>query len=75
MQLILIQCAGQLGDAFLVELVQAVVQLVGAVVQLACALVQGVYTVIQGLGTGGKLCAAVLGRVSTVCGVCTPAVY
>ncbi len=34
-QLILVQCAGQLGDALLVELVQAVVQLMGAVVQLA----------------------------------------
>ena len=68
MQLILIQCAGQLGDALLVELVQAVVQLVSAVIQLACALVQGVHAIVQGLSTGGKLCAAVLGRVCTVCG-------
>ncbi len=66
-QLILIQCAGQLGDALLVELVQTIVQLVSAVVQLACTLVQGVHAIVQGLGTGGKLCAAVLGRVCAVC--------
>ena len=35
MELILIQRAGQLGDAFLVELVQTVVQLACAVIQLS----------------------------------------
>ena len=45
-----IQRAGQLGDAFLVELVQTIVQLACAVIQLTCTGVQGVHAVIQGLG-------------------------
>ena len=47
MELILIQRAGQLGDAFLVELVQTVVQSACAVIQLTCTGVQGVHAVIQ----------------------------
>ena len=35
----------RLGDALIVELVQAVVQLHGAVTQLACAVVQGVHAI------------------------------
>ena len=66
MELILIQRAGQLGDAFLVELVQTVVQPACAVIQLACTGVQGVHAVIQGLGACGQLSAAILCRVGTI---------
>ena len=66
MELILIQRAGQLGDAFLVELVQTVVQLACAVIQLTCTGVQGVHAVIQGLGACSQLCAAILCGVGTV---------
>ena len=66
MELILIQRAGQLGDAFLVELVQTIVQPACAVIQLTCTGVQGVHAVIQGLGACSQLCAAILCGVGTV---------
>ena len=42
MDLLLVQSAGQLGDALLIELVQAIVQPDRAIAELACAIIQGV---------------------------------
>ena len=68
MDLLLVQSAGQLGDALLIELVQAIVQPDRAIAELACAIIQGGHAVIQGLGAIGQLGGTVLCGVGTVSG-------
>ena len=60
MDLLLVQSAGQLGDALLIELVQAIVQPDRAIAELACAIIQGGHAVVQGLGAIGQLGGTVL---------------
>ena len=66
MDLVGVEGAGQLGDALLVELVQAVRQPSGTVGKLPHTVVQGGHTVVEGLGAIGQLGAAVLSGVGTV---------
>ena len=68
MDLLLVQSAGQLGDALLIELVQAIIQPDRAIAELACAIIQGGHAVIQGLGAIGQLDGTVLCGVGTVSG-------
>ena len=73
MDLLLVQCAGQLGDALLIELVQAIVQPDRAIAELACAIVQGGHAVVQGLGASWA--APSFAEWAPSAAVATPLVY
>ena len=75
MDLLLVQSTGQLGDALLIELVQAIVQPDRTIAELACAIIQGGHAVIQGLGAIGQLGGTVLAEWAPSAAVATPLVY